>query len=94
MFLFLCVWGQQNPLFWRLRLRSLAIYTPGIYADGVYSFRLSVRPFISSLVRLLVRSLVGSFVTFCVKVLVKVSLVVYISYTNGQKYTTISYLPV
>ena len=28
---------------------------------------------------------VCSLVTFCVKVLVKVSLVVYISYTNGQK---------
>ena len=48
-------------------------YTPGIYADGVYSFRLFVRMFVSSLV------------TFCVKVLVKVYLVVYISYTNGQK---------
>ena len=63
---------------------SKIYYTPGIYADGVYSFRLFVRPFVCSFICSFVSSLVRSLVTFCVKVLVKVSLVVYISYTNGQ----------
>ena len=36
-------------------------YTPGIYADGLYSF---VFPFVRSSVRSFVRSLVISFVTY------------------------------
>ena len=58
-------------------------YTPGIYADRVYSFRLSVRPFVCSLVRLFVRE----FSRICVKVLVKVSLMMY--YLNLQWSETI-----
>ena len=52
------------------------VYTPGIYAYGIFSFRLSVRMFVSSFV---------SSLQFASKFLVKVSLVVSISYTNGQK---------
>ena len=57
-------------------------YTPGIYAEGVYSFRLSVRP----LVRSYVRSLLSvTFVEFTSKFLVKVSLSEYISLPTHQK---------
>ena len=71
------------------QLISAFVYTPGIYADGVYSFCLSIHPFVCSFVCLLVRLLV----TFCVKVLVNVSLVVYISYTNGQKSFVFAWVP-
>ena len=65
-------------------------YTPGIYLDprhlcrGVYSFRLSVRPFVCSFVRSFVRT---SFhhVEFASKFCVKVSQVLYISATTHQK---------
>ena len=53
---------------------STVIIPPAFMQRGYIVF---VFPFVGSLVR--------SLVTFCVKVLVKVSLVVYISYTNGQK---------
>ena len=59
-------------------------YTPGIYADGVYSFRLSVRPFVHLYVRLFVRTSV-TFVEFASKFCVKVSQVVNISATTYQK---------
>ena len=57
---------------------------------GVYSFRLSVRPFVCSFVRLFVRSFVRSllsvtFVEFTSKFLVKVSVSEYISLTTNQK---------
>ena len=50
----------------------------------VYSFPLSVRPFVCSFVRSFVRNSV-TFVEFASKFCVKVSLVVYISATTYQK---------
>ena len=50
----------------------------------VYSFRLSVRPFVCSFVRSFVRTSV-TFVEFASKFCVKVSQVVYISATTYQK---------
>ena len=61
-------------------------YTPGIYAEAVYSFwfHLSVRSFVCSFVRMFVSTSVA-LVEFMLKFLVKVSLEVYISATSGQK---------
>ena len=60
----------------------LIVIPPAFMPTGYIVF---VFPFVHSYVCSFIRSLVPSLVTFCVKVLVKVSLVVYISYTNGQK---------
>ena len=62
----------------------LALLYPRHLCRGVYSFRLSVRPFVCSFVRLFVRT---SFrpVEFASKFYVKVSQVVYISATTHQK---------
>ena len=69
-------------------MRIPAIYTPQHLCRGVYSFCLSVRPFICSYVRSFVCSFVRtSFrrVEFASKFCVKVSQVVYISATTYQK---------
>ena len=61
---------------------------------GVYSFRLSVRPFIRLYVRLFVRTSV-TFVEFASKFCIKVSQVVYISQqllTRKHSYLDHSYL--
>ena len=61
---------------------------PSLYprhlCQRVYSFRLSVRPFVRSYVRMFVRNSV-TFVEFASKFCVKVSQVVYISATTNQK---------
>ena len=74
-----------------LLLACVLLY-PRHLCRGVYSFRLSVRPFVCSFVRLFVRSLVRLFVRtsfrrveFASKFCVKVSQVVYISATTHQK---------
>ena len=62
----------------------LRYYTPRHLCRGVYSFRLSVRPFVCSLVRSFVSTSV-TFVEFASKFCVKVSQVVNISATTYQK---------
>ena len=68
----------------------LSLYPPA-FMPGVYSFRLPVRQFVCSFIRLFVRKcscrllLSVTFVEFTSKVLVKVSLSEYISLTTHQK---------
>ena len=62
----------------------LQLLYPRHLCRRVYSFRLSVRPFVCSLVRSFVRTSV-TFVEFASKFCVKVSQVVYISATTHQK---------
>ena len=75
---------QVRHIFPVLHSYTRAYYTPWHLCGGVYSFRLSVRPFVCSYVRSFVRT---SFrhVEFASKFCVKVSQVVYISATTHQK---------
>ena len=52
------MWRGWNEISFLAGYFELASALPGIYADGVYSFRLSVRPFVCSFVC----SFVSSFV--------------------------------
>ena len=84
---------STNPM---IKRKPSELLYPRHLCRGVYSFRLSVRPFVCSyvrsFVRLFVRSFVRSFVRtsfrrveFASKFCVKVSQVVYISATTHQK---------
>ena len=59
-------------------VKSIFLLYPRHLCRGVYSFRLSVRPFVCSFVRSFVRTS-ETFVEFASKFCVKVSQVVYIS---------------
>ena len=73
----------------RLAIRRVRLFLyPRHLCRGVYSFRISVRPFVCSYVRSFVCSFVRTsfrHVEFASKFYVKVSQVVYISATTHQK---------
>ena len=72
-----------------MRSKEFDSFYPRHLCRGVYSYHLSVHPFVCSFVRLFVRSFVLPFIAwnffFASKFCVKVSQVVYISATTYQK---------